>query len=91
MVKAGLLKEGFYNGGFVNLRKYARDEGFVDDCSHRRIVSRHSNRREEGIGSRSQVLLKISLTVCFFSPEIGMKDRSGTPPKGLPKECEARV
>ena len=36
-----------------------------------RIVSRHSNRREEGMGSRSQVLgadlLKISRTVFFFS------------------------
>ena len=57
VVKAGLLKQGFYNGSFANLRKYARGEGFVDDAvSVGRIVSRHSNRREEGIGSRSQVL-----------------------------------
>ena len=33
VVKAGFLKQGFYNGGFVNLRKYARGEGLVDDCS----------------------------------------------------------
>ena len=58
-----------------------------------RIVSRHSNRREEGMGSRSQVLgadlLKISRTVFFF-PETGVKDRSGLPLKGLPKGCEAQ-
>ena len=71
MVKAGLLKQGFYNGSFANLRKYARGEGFVDDAvSVGRIVSRHSNRREEGIRPRSQVLgsdlLKISWTVFFF-------------------------
>ena len=92
MVKAGLLKQGFYNGSFANLRKYARGEGFVDDAvSVGRIVSRHSNRREESIRSRSQVfgadLFKIAQTV--FS-ETGMKDSSGTPLKGLPKECEAR-
>ena len=56
-----------------------------------RIVSRHSDRREEGIGSRLQVLganlFKILRT--FFS-ETGMKDRSSTPLKGLPKECEAQ-
>ena len=33
VVKAGLLKEEFYNDGFVNLRKYARGDGFVGDCS----------------------------------------------------------
>ena len=56
-----------------------------------RIVSRHLNRREEGTGLRSQVLgadlFKISRTV--FS-ETGMKDSSGTPLKGLPKDCEAQ-
>ena len=55
VVKAGLLKEGFYNGGFVNLRKCTRDEGFVLNCVGK-IVLRHSSRREEGMGSSSQVL-----------------------------------
>ena len=56
-----------------------------------RIVLRHSNRIEEGIGSRSRVLgadlFKISRTVFL---ETGMKDSSGTPLKGLSKECEAQ-
>ena len=89
LVKAGLLKEGFYNGGFVNLRKCTRDEGFVHNCVGK-IVLRHSSRREEGMGSSSQVLgadlFKISWT--FFS-ETGVKDWSGRPLKGWPKGCEA--
>ena len=59
-----------------------------------RIVSRHSNRREEGIRPRSQVLgsdlLKISWTVFFFYLETGVKDRNGSLLKGLPKGCEAQ-
>ena len=67
-------------------------DSFMTAVSVGRIVSRHSNRREEGIGSRSQLLgaylFKISRTA--FS-ETGMKDSSGTQLKGLPKECKEQV
>ena len=91
MVKAGLLKQGFYSGSFVNLRNVPEVRDLLMTAvTVGRIVSRHSNRREEGIGSRSQVLgadlFKISQTVFL---ETGMKDSSGTPLKRLPKECEA--
>ena len=33
VIKAGLSKKGFHNGGFVNLSKCARGEGFVVICS----------------------------------------------------------
>ena len=56
-----------------------------------RIVSRHSKRRDVGIGSSSQVWgsdsVKISRTVVS---EAGVKDKSGLPLKGLPRECAAQ-
>ena len=76
MVKAGLLKQGFYNGGFANLRKYARGEGFVD----KKLKDR--DRRFWG-----QICSRFHGQ---FFLETGMKDSSGTPLKGLSKECEAQ-
>ena len=88
VVKAALVKKGFYNGGFANWRKWARGEGFVHGCHQLAELSRRLNRRRNGICRfRGQICSR------FHGPfflDTSVKDMGGLPLKGLPRGCEAQ-
>ena len=91
MVKVGILKKGFYNSALPIRENMPEVEDLLMTAVNvGRNVSRHSNRRRNGIEFASFGGRFVQDFVDSFFSKTGMKHRSRTPLKGLPKGCDAQ-